>query len=81
MDAAKSRKIKDGLYRVTVGGCDTRLVIGRGDPPKYRQRQEWHVGVMEEGREHPRWLFGGVHGLGEALEAVATLHAAMSAIQ
>jgi hypothetical protein len=48
----KTKKLEAGKYEV-VG---TRLVISKGDPPKFGMTQMWDVHLMD-GSDWGRWLF------------------------
>lgn len=41
-----TKKIEAGRYAVFIDGATTKLVIEKGDPPKYRGRQEWTIGIQ-----------------------------------
>lgn len=73
-----TKKLEAGRYAVLVDGRETRLIIQRGDAPKYRQQQEWAIGVLVPSETYPRWLCGDQRSLQGSVE---TLHAIMSEIQ
>lgn len=40
-----TKKMEAGRYRVMVDGTPTKLVIEKGEAPKYRHEQEWCIGI------------------------------------
>lgn len=71
-----TKKLTDGRYAVIVDGRETALVIERGEAPKYRQGQEWAIGVMRGG--DIRYLTYDQRGKALALETVARILEATS---
>lgn len=43
-----TKKLSEGRYRVYCDNAETRLIIEKGEPPKYRQLQNWSILL-----EHP----------------------------
>jgi hypothetical protein len=46
-----AKKITAGSYQVNVDGRLTKLLIEKGDTPKYRERQEWDVLLLQDDGE------------------------------
>lgn len=69
-----TKKLDAGKYAVLVNGRETALVIEKGDPPKYRQGQEWCIGVAHDGHVH--YLVYDQKGKALALETIAKILAA-----
>lgn len=61
-------KISDGNYRVIIDGRTTNLIVGRGDPPKYREPQVWSIG--EDKVNHVEWLADEQRGKRGALHTI-----------
>lgn len=67
-----TKNLGDGRYAVSIDGRETRIIIERGEPPKYRQPQEWCVGVHRGSadRDDVEWLSYDAKGKANALRVV-----------
>lgn len=74
-----TKKLSAGKYAVLVDGRETRLVIERGDAPRYGHRQEWSIGVVRENgfmdplADDQNGLHGAVNTIAQILAACAVL--------
>ena len=66
-----TKKLDAGLYAIVNDGRRTSIVIGKGEPPKYRCRQEWHIGVVYN--SHTEWLVDEQQSLEGAVSTVSQL--------
>jgi hypothetical protein len=70
---AKITKRKDPVgWRIHIDGCPTRLLISKGDAPRYREPQMYNLVAEYEGDEWPRFVFeaNGVGAIMERLEMI-----------
>ena len=66
-----TRKMPNERYRVLVNGKQTSMVVEKSDRPKYRERQEWSIGIQSGGDlEKVSWLCYDQPGKLAAMETV-----------
>ena len=75
-----THKISAGLYAVLVDGRATSIVIAKAGPARYRQVQNWEIGVRVAGQTS--WLTGDQSSLEAARDTVRQiLHAATATVE
>lgn len=68
-----TRKLNAGRYAVVVDGKATHLLIEKGDAPKYRERQEWCIGVLGGEGVYPHWVSCDQTSLSGAVSTIRTI--------
>lgn len=67
-----TKKISNGRYAVLADGKQTTIITERGNPPKYRNPQEWSIGVLR-GEDDIAWLTHDQIGLSGSVHTVSML--------
>jgi hypothetical protein len=69
-----TRREAAGRHRVTIDGNRTRLLVVKGQPPKYGTLQEWDV-IRADAQDRSLVVAYGLH---DALSKLETIYAEMA---